>query len=147
MPITKYSGANLKKLKKDELIGHITDVYQFIDLFDFHKLTEENEKLKEVNEKLSKQLEFSIQARRKAGEAELLEKAALRNAYEELKEENEKLKEEISHKNKKFEASHIRRQKLKEENKELLIEIDDGITWGDGDRWIERRKLIDRLLK
>ena len=93
MPITKYSGANLKKLKKDELIGHITDVYQFIDLFDFHKLTEENEKLKEVNEKLSKQLEFSIQARRKAGEAELLEKAALRNAYEELKEENEKLKE------------------------------------------------------
>ena len=46
--------------------------------------------LQKENEKLSKQLEFSIQANI---EAELLEKAALRNAYEELKEENEKLKE------------------------------------------------------
>ena len=33
MPITKYTGANIKKLKKDELISHIIDLYGFIDLF------------------------------------------------------------------------------------------------------------------
>ena len=83
---------------------------------DFKELQKENEQLKETlagdvekifegqmenvrsiskrlhtqNEKLKLQLEVSIQANI---EAELLEKAALRNAYEELKEENEKLKE------------------------------------------------------
>ena len=38
-------------------------------------------------------------------------------------------------------------KKLSKNDKELLSEIDDRITWGDGDRWIERRKLLDRLLK
>lgn len=129
--------------------------------------------LQKENEKLSKQLEFSIQANI---EAELLEKAALRNAYEELKEENDKLKEHklnreeqitkiadivgydypnIDNNNKLIDMiENLKKQipakkgkKLSQADKELLIEIDDRITWGDGDRWIERRKLIDRLLK
>jgi len=67
MPITKYTGANLKKLKKDRLIGHIIDLYEFIDLFDFHKLTEENEKLKEENHgfiQLSKSLQDEVKGLR-----------------------------------------------------------------------------------
>ena len=30
MPITLYTAENLKKLKKDELLGHIVDLYGFI---------------------------------------------------------------------------------------------------------------------
>jgi DNA repair exonuclease SbcCD ATPase subunit len=48
MPLTKYTGSNLKKLKKDGLICHILELYSFIDLFDHNaKTIEENEKLKE----------------------------------------------------------------------------------------------------
>jgi hypothetical protein len=50
MPITKYTGANIKKMKKDDLIHHIIDLYQFIDLFDnsdlIKKLQAEIETLK-----------------------------------------------------------------------------------------------------
>ena len=56
MPITKYTGANLKKMKKNDLILHIVDLYQFTDLFNnealykkqIAKLEEENKKMKDM---------------------------------------------------------------------------------------------------
>tara|TARA_R110000796_G_scaffold29389_1_gene79428 strand:+ start:1121 stop:1549 length:429 start_codon:yes stop_codon:yes gene_type:complete len=59
MPITKYTGANIKKMKKDDLIHHIIDLYKFIDLFDnsdlINKLQEENETLKADMEQLQRE--------------------------------------------------------------------------------------------
>ena len=54
MPLTKFTGANLKKMKKDDLIRHIIDCYSFIDVFDdsdlIKKLKKENEELKKFKE-------------------------------------------------------------------------------------------------
>ena len=51
MPITIHSGANLKKLKQDELICHIVELYGFIDVFSnqnlLKKKDEEIEKFKD----------------------------------------------------------------------------------------------------
>ena len=48
MPITKYTGANIKKLKKDELISHVIELYGFIDIFNNEELKDrEIAKLKE----------------------------------------------------------------------------------------------------
>ena len=66
------------------------------------------------------------------------ERDGLKVRWEELEEENESLKKQIPQKPGK---------KLSQNDKELLNEIDDHITWGDGDRWIERRNLLDRLSK
>tara|TARA_Y100001963_G_C6698484_1_gene408202 strand:- start:190 stop:588 length:399 start_codon:yes stop_codon:yes gene_type:complete len=63
MPLTKYTGANLKKMKKDDLISHILDLYQFTDLFNNEalykkqviKLEEENKKMKDMLLKFKKE--------------------------------------------------------------------------------------------
>ena len=52
MPITKYTGSNLKKLKKDDLITHIIELYQFIDLFD------NDNKIKQLKEKITELKEY-----------------------------------------------------------------------------------------
>ena len=58
MPLTKYTGANLKKMKKDDLISHILDLYQFTDLFNNEALYKKQViKLEEKNKALKRQLE------------------------------------------------------------------------------------------
>ena len=63
MPLTKYSGANIKKMVKKDLISHIMDLYQFIDLFDnsdvIKNLKEEITELKRVADHAEKVLEDS----------------------------------------------------------------------------------------
>jgi len=71
MPITLYTGENLKKLKKDELVGHIVDLYKFIDLFDGNtKTIKENEELKEENEELKKEVVNIVKIKNKQIEKE-----------------------------------------------------------------------------
>ena len=60
MPITKYTGANLKKLKKNELISHVIELYQFIELYDADEIYAEGyeegyeEKAQEIKEEEEK---------------------------------------------------------------------------------------------
>ena len=89
MPLTKYTGANLKKMKKDDLISHIIDLYQFTDLFNnealykkqIAKLEEENKKLEDkIKELEGEKLELQ------------LNKDKCLEYIDEYKEENKKLK-------------------------------------------------------
>ena len=89
MPLTKYTGANLKKMKKVDLISHIVDLYQFTDLFNnealykkqIAKLEEENKKLEDkIKELEGEKLELQ------------LNKDKCLEYIDEYKEENKKLK-------------------------------------------------------
>jgi len=77
MPITIYSGANLKKLKKDELMFHIVELYKFVELFDGESIV----KLKQENQRLKR--------REKQNETDILK---LFKENKTLKQENERLK-------------------------------------------------------
>ena len=88
MPITLYSGANLKKLKKNELISHIVELYGFIELFDGESIV----KLKEENEELNGCLEATTTERDKAFD----DINKLKDATKQLNRENEKLKEKAT---------------------------------------------------
>ena len=64
MPITKYTGANIKKLKKDELISHVIELYGFIDLFnneepkdrEIAKLKEDYTQMKDLTDRHQKEI-------------------------------------------------------------------------------------------
>tara|TARA_R110000796_G_scaffold94153_1_gene198899 strand:+ start:655 stop:1347 length:693 start_codon:yes stop_codon:yes gene_type:complete len=114
MPITKYTGANIKKLKKDELISHVIELYGFIDLFnneepkdrEIAKLKEKNEELKEENEELKEIITEH--------EAHIEE---LEEDIEEHKEENKQLKTNILSKQNKLKDEITKfKKELKEED-------------------------------
>ena len=87
MPLTKYTGPQLKKLKKDELIIHIIELYKFIDIFDNEKLLIDFKNLKEENEKLQQYNEWGKSATLKWNESLIV--------IEKLKQEKQELKDEI----------------------------------------------------
>ena len=109
MPINKYTGGGLKKLKKGELLSHVVELYGFIDLFDGVSLTktiEENKKLKEEKRWadnltarechemfLSKEeLLAELEKARKANVENFAGMVKFNKENEKLKEENKKLK-------------------------------------------------------
>ena len=81
MPIPQYTPQKLKKIKKDDLIIHILELYTFLDIFDG------NEIIEELKEDLNKSALIMIECQRFMCEEE--EKNQI------LTEENEKLKEQI----------------------------------------------------
>jgi Fe2+ transport system protein B len=94
MPLTIYTGSNLKKLKKDALISHVVELYGFIDLFNGNtKTIEENEKLKEEVVNIAKIKNKQIQQEKDKYESMCSEQAKSDCAryIQELKEEMEKL--------------------------------------------------------
>jgi len=92
MPLTKYTGANLKKMKKFDLISHILDLYQFTDLFNNEALYKKQiAKLEEENEKLKRQLE------EKTDEYNIITfyNTEHKKQVVKLEEENEELKDKV----------------------------------------------------
>ena len=134
MPITKYTPANLKKLKKDELRWHVMDLYEFIDLFDFHKLTEENEDLKKEIVNISTIKNKQIKKEKDKYESMCSEQAESDCAkyINELQEENEKFKkinkklaEQMKVKDDNWDLAMKNEEELKEENENLKKQIPD----------------------
>ena len=132
MPITKYTGANLKKLKKDELISHIIDLYGFIDLFSntsyddtyaegYEEGAEEKAKeikqLKEENKAIRKENE-NIVANQKAKGKINMDK----NIFDGMMEANANLKEEIV---KLKEENKIQKQIIRETKRQMGYSVSD----------------------
>ena len=94
MPITKYTGANIKKILKKDLISHILELYEFISISQ-QTITEMKEQVANGNEgealidKMMKEV-FGCDKWR----GEILDKSVrgLNKENEELKKENEELK-------------------------------------------------------
>tara|TARA_R100001463_G_scaffold80268_4_gene134727 strand:- start:1220 stop:1684 length:465 start_codon:yes stop_codon:yes gene_type:complete len=121
MPITKYSAGALKKLVKKDLIEHITELYDFIDVFDNSNLIEQlNYKIKEL--KVFKEEYFN----------------GLENLHQQLKDKNERF-------DTLYEKYNLSQYKLKEEksgNELLLNEIKKNLKCIS-----TRNKDIDSLIK
>ncbi len=109
MPITKYTGANIKKLKKDELISHVIELYGFIDLFnneepkdrEIAKLKEDYAQMKDWTDRHQEEIH------------------RLKDEKNTLKEENEELKTKILSKQKKLKDEITKfKKELKEEDGE-----------------------------
>jgi len=107
MPITKYTGANIKKLKKDELISHVIELYGFIDLFnneepkdrEIAKLKEDYAQMKDWTDRHQEEIH------------------RLKDEKNTLKEENEELKTKILSKQKKLKDEITKfKKELKEED-------------------------------
>lgn len=156
MPLTKFTGANLKKMKKDDLIRHIIDCYGFIDIFDneaiFKKqitdLKEENEKL---NTRWAKKRDEDGDSYRKLIKEWKDKYIALKKKNEKLKCEDEEEEEEKEYQPKGgridmegaaiyyqnlYEKQKQEIEELKEENEELENEVDrlselETIAWED----------------
>ncbi len=100
MPLTKYSGANLKKLKKDELRCHIVELYGFIDIFSnenlLKKKDEEIEKLKFHNEEKDGII-FNIgdELKEYIDDYPTHKEGEIYDAIKKLKEENKEVKKEM----------------------------------------------------
>lgn len=125
MPITKYTGANIKKLKKDELISHVIELYGFIDLFnneelkdkEIAKLKENYAQMKDWTDRHQKEIH-----RLKDEKNTLKEENDILNAYREEQTKIEKIIGDDDLIGRKVEdivdiAPYI--EKLKEENKKL----------------------------
>ena len=136
MSLTKFTGANLKKMKKDDLITHIIDCYAFIDVFDnsdlIKKLKEENEKLKEQNENWANVMFVATEKLQR--KKDILEKEVIDAAEEnkQLKDrivdiEGEKLELQI---NKDKSVEYLRQAWTKQELFELIC--DEGL-WDEDD--------------
>ena len=92
MPITKYTGANIKKLKKDELISHVIELYGFIDLFNNEEPKDrEIAKLKEDYAQMKDWTDRHIEEIHRLKD----EKNTLKKEIEELKEKYETQDKEL----------------------------------------------------
>lgn len=125
MPINKYTGGGLKKLKKGELLSYVVELYGFIDLFDGVSLTktiEENEKLKEENKKLKKRA-MPFGWTEESCKNWIEENKELKEENKKLKKENEKYQDPTESEKsllKKTQKGFLGEiKKLKEENKKL----------------------------
>jgi len=157
MPITKYTPANLKKLKKDELRWHVMDLYEFIDLFDFHKLTEENEKLQEEIKKLQKDNGYLLDIKEQNEEIIDFQKEENENRSILSKDEVRELLRISEHRLKQIPDK--KGKKLSQRDKACLYCVRDILgSFSDDDKmsddpveddWYddETLKLLDRLLK
>jgi len=130
MPINKYTGGGLKKLKKGELLSHVVELYGFIDLFDGVSLTETIEENKKLKDRLLN-----------CGQEVCGERCKVAI----LEEENKKLKEELDESNDKTIELIDEKKKLRKENKELQEENKMVKIQRDGGR--EKQKRLDFAIK